>query len=190
MLLMLITYIQLLTYKYAWIHYGLFILKVQDLGNAVHQLWQTSLFVHLHSSNCSPALCWLTYSPPVECNSLIWDAAVGTGPCKHKSLISLCLASLFPILSISLSCKKTFAGSSLKPSWISTALIATLLIPRPVHLVRLRDHARHREPWWSQSVLILVLQWSFFPNDDNSISAVSRMCLSNKTTTKTYITVE
>ena len=165
---------------------SLFIKKVQDLWNAVHHLWQTSLFVHLNSSNCSPVLCWLTHSPPVECNSLIWDVVVGTGPSKHKSLISLCLASLFPILSITFSCEKTSAGSSLEPSWINMALIATLLIPRPVYLVRLRDHETQRAMMVSKCA-DLNSPMIFF---SLMTTYINSMCLSNETTTKTYITVE
>ena len=44
----------------------------------------------------------------------------------QQSFISRCLASLTPIFSISFSCNQTLARSSLKPSWISMALILTL----------------------------------------------------------------
>ena len=57
------------------------------------------------------------HGPPVECNSLmLWwrQASVGT-------------TAWAPFLSISFSCDRTLARSSLKPSWISRDLIPTLL---------------------------------------------------------------
>ena len=61
----------------------------------------------------------------------------------QQSLILCYSASLSPIVLISLSCNKRLARSSLKPNWISMALIRLFLL-RAVQQV---GSAGHKTPW-------------------------------------------
>ena len=94
---------------------------------------------------------------PIEWNSLIWDVVVETvSPSAQRPLMSCCMASLSPILYISISCDQTLARSralnQAGSAWLLFQLSSSLeQCSRSGWMV-----ARHHGPWWSQSPLHLI----------------------------------
>ena len=108
-------------------------------------VWAPSVnAINTESTSFRPAavLCsvGVDHSPPIECNSLIWDVEVETGlwqKCGTTVVDFTFFGQHESRLSTSFSYDQTLSRSSLKPSWISTTLIPSLCLPVAVELVRL-----------------------------------------------------
>lgn len=114
-----------------------------------------------NSESTSPCTTLDLRSLGSETRSAHWVPQLDPGCCcRDRSLewflISYCLASLNPILSISFSCYRTLARSCLKSKLVNVALIRTIFLYSFLALVK-----RCYGQWLSQSLLHLIQNLHF-----------------------------